>query len=349
MYFVIYVTSFFIFSAMNVGVRGYSKFEFAKFVHDEKYPNLEASCKSFGKTEDVLSGYIYEMYNKIKATYFLGFFKDKKIEKLKNHEYYNENLIQLTVFQKKCEQKEKKLVPTLLKLLKLIPHKIVIKGGIINTEQKSILSGIDITTTISNDFSSMFKNANTPFSPKIESDSRDYMGPHFGDIKYVMDYVSPYYGDVKYVIMKGHLVEAYYERPEETEEKIIKKLSIPCILRINSIRSINGNIKYLTPILNDVLEHKLNGFLNKNIQFELDFSYICKFYSPLQVFKNKNIKVLQYKVLNFTISGYQLNTYFSSRTICVGLTYCLNQRIFYNSEYVEFFELQDSYGETFTI
>ncbi|XP_075235634.1 uncharacterized protein LOC142332853 isoform X6 [Lycorma delicatula] len=318
MYFVIYVTSFFIFSAMNVGVRGYSKFEVAKYVHHEKYPNLEASCKSFGKTEDALSGYIHEMYNKIKATYFLRCFKNSKLEKLKKHKYYEQNLIQLTVFQKKCEEKEKKLVPTLLKLFKLIPNKIVIKGGIINT--------------ISNEFLSTFKTVNIPLSSKIACNSR----------------------------MKGNLLEAYYKcdgwthvmnfslRPEETEAKIIKKLSIPCILRINSIRSINDNIKYLTPILDDDLEDKLNRFLNKNIQFELDFSYICKFYSPLQAFLKQNSKVLQYKVLNFTISGYQLNTYYS-RTSCVGLTYCLNQRIFYNSEYVEDFVLEDSYGETFTM
>ncbi|XP_075235629.1 uncharacterized protein LOC142332853 isoform X2 [Lycorma delicatula] len=343
MYFVIYVTSFFIFSAMNVGVRGYSKFEVAKYVHHEKYPNLEASCKSFGKTEDALSGYIHEMYNKIKATYFLRCFKNSKLEKLKKHKYYEQNLIQLTVFQKKCEEKEKKLVPTLLKLFKLIPNKIVIKGGIINTKKKSILSGIDITTTISNEFLSTFKTVNIPLSSKIACNSR---------------LLFPYYSDVKYVIMKGNLLEAYYKcdgwthvmnfslRPEETEAKIIKKLSIPCILRINSIRSINDNIKYLTPILDDDLEDKLNRFLNKNIQFELDFSYICKFYSP--AFLKQNSKVLQYKVLNFTISGYQLNTYYS-RTSCVGLTYCLNQRIFYNSEYVEDFVLEDSYGETFTM
>ncbi|XP_075235964.1 uncharacterized protein LOC142333047 isoform X2 [Lycorma delicatula] len=332
MYFVIYVTSFFIFSAMNVGVRGYSTFEVDKYVHHKKYPKLKASCKSFGNTEDTLSGYIYQIYKNIIPTYSLGSIMEKKIQKLKSHNHYKYDVIQLTVFQKENDKKETTLIPTVLQLLELIPNKIVIKRGIINSEEKSILSGIDITTTISNDFSSMFKNA----------------------------YLSSY-SDVEYVIMKGNLLKAYYKcndstrvmdfslRPEETEAKIIKKSSIPCILRINSIHSMYHNIKYLTPILDKDLKDKLDEFLNKKIQFELDFSYICKFHSPLQAFLKQKSKVLQYKVLNFTISGYQLNTYYSSQTSYVGLTYCLNQRIFYNSESVEDFVLEDSYGETITI
>ncbi|XP_075236758.1 uncharacterized protein LOC142333458 isoform X41 [Lycorma delicatula] len=377
---IIYVMSFFIFSVENA----YNEnrlFISEKYSQHKKYPNLQARCKSLENDEfakkEFKQSYIKYMYDDVQVSCLSGLFRENKLDKLKEHIYYSNSVVRLTIFEERLGEKEAKLLPTLLQLLDVIPDKIIIKGGIIYTEADSIVSGIDITETISSDTNSnekTYTNISTrlpcdPESPETSdyadleyvmppepngyADLEYVMPPEpngYADLEYVMppdpngyadlEYVMPPepngYADLEYVIMDNTVIYAYYKcgsslekqkfqlRDEETEKKIIKKVEIQCTLRLNTETVMNNFVEDLTPVLSVNEEKSLLQYLfTSYIQFELRFSYICKFVSPLQTFVNKNI--LQYKILNFTVGGYQL-TKFLFLTKCIGLTYCLQHQ-----------------------
>ncbi|XP_075235623.1 uncharacterized protein LOC142332852 isoform X3 [Lycorma delicatula] len=314
----IYFMIFFIFIAVKANEEKYSPSDYNKH---GKYKNLQAS-------------YLSELFDEIDNTIdLLGWLKESNLNKLKNHEYYEKSLIQLSFFGNENNIKKKKILPTLVKLLGLIPSKIIIKGGIINTPENSMLSGIDITDTISHDSRKEFFIIKAPLSSRLPCD--DDWPPEEND-----------YGYVEFVTMKDYVLEAYFNcwygmksktffvRPEETEVRIIKKTAIPCTLRVNKDdRAVMNNVLFLSPTLDKNLKEKLKGYFNTHIKFELNFSYICKFVSPLQAFKGANRKIWQYKLLNFTVSGYQLQYFYSLQPTCVGLTYCLKHQIINHNEF----------------
>ncbi|XP_075236128.1 uncharacterized protein LOC142333100 isoform X7 [Lycorma delicatula] len=212
--------------------------------------------------------------------------------------------ILLTMFENYQVENKLQFLPTLLHLLDAIPDAIIIKGGIINT----------ISNKSTDNYTHPYKDISTslPCNPKAPQTS--------------------IYGDVEYVIMDDTYIYAYYKcgklmqkmkfqlSDEETEKEIIKKIDIQCTLRLRSKEMMKDFFKQLTPIFN-IDEERLK---ENKLQFELKFSYICKFISPLQVFLNKNI--FQYKILNFTVSGYQFIKPTSSKPECLGLTYCLQHQ-----------------------
>ncbi|XP_075235880.1 uncharacterized protein LOC142333001 [Lycorma delicatula] len=340
----IYFMIFFIFIAVKANEEKYSPSDYNK---NEKYKNLQASCQKSVNSEGGFTGYLSELFDKIDNTIdLLGCLKESNLNKLKNHEYYKKNFIQLSIFENenKIKGKKKKLLPTLVKLLGLIPSKIIIKGGIINTPENLMLSGIDITDTISHDSRNEFFITNVPLSSRLPCDD---WHPEEND-----------YGDVEFVTMKDYVLIAYFKcpekwkilgtdtsyemtsktffvRPKETEVRIIKNTAITCTLRVNKDdnRTVMNNVLYLSPTLDKNLKDKLKGYFNTHIKFELNFSYICKFVSPLQAFKGANRKIWQYKLLNFTVSGYQLQYFYSLQPTCVGLTYCLRHQIINHNEY----------------
>ncbi|XP_075236123.1 uncharacterized protein LOC142333100 isoform X2 [Lycorma delicatula] len=280
------------------------------YIHHEKYPNLQASCQTFEK-KSRLENYIKRIYKDIMASYLPENFRKTEVYELIEQ-------ILLTMFENYQVENKLQFLPTLLHLLDAIPDAIIIKGGIINTGLNSIVSGIDITETISNkstdNYTHPYKDISTslPCNPKAPQTS--------------------IYGDVEYVIMDDTYIYAYYKcgklmqkmkfqlSDEETEKEIIKKIDIQCTLRLRSKEMMKDFFKQLTPIFN-IDEERLK---ENKLQFELKFSYICKFISPLQVFLNKNI--FQYKILNFTVSGYQFIKPTSSKPECLGLTYCLQHQ-----------------------
>ncbi|XP_075236698.1 uncharacterized protein LOC142333452 isoform X19 [Lycorma delicatula] len=368
---IIYVMSFFIISAE----KAYDEKELFRpetYVHHAKYANLQASCDA-GVRRKGNTGYIKETYYNIKACWLSGIFGKSKLEKLKNHKYYENDLI---------------------------------KKGIIYTVKNSIVSGIDITETIPTAPTTNSNNATyTDIPTRLDCYSRatekseyadhervmppekkeyadleyvmppelngyadlEYVMPpelnEYADLEYVMppelneyvdleyvmppeineyvdlEYVMPpeinEYVDLEYVIMDGAEMYAHYRcggslekqkfqlSDEESEKKIIKKIDMPCTLRLNTRTIMNNFVVNLTPVLSTIEENSLIDWFTSDVPFELRFSYICKFVSPLQTFVNKNI--LQYKILNFTVSGYQLKK-FKFSTQCIGLTYCLQHQ-----------------------
>ncbi|XP_075235613.1 uncharacterized protein LOC142332849 isoform X2 [Lycorma delicatula] len=325
----IYFMIFFIFIAVKANEEKYSP---SDYNNNEKYKNLQASCQTFVNSEDAFTGYLAWMYKKINDTnHLLGCLKESNLNKLKNHEYYKKHLIQLSIFGNENKIKIKKLLPTLVKLLGLIPSKIMIKGGIINTPENAMLSGIDITET------------KVPLSSRLPCDDWHPEENVYADVEFVTmkDYVLIAYFKCpkKWIISRtdtwyGMKSKTFFVRPEETEVRIIQKTSIPCTLRVNKgDRAVVNNVLFLSPTLDKNLKDKLNGYFNTHIKFELNFSYICKFVSPLQAFKGANRKIWQYKLLNFTVSGYQLQYFYSLQPTCVGLTYCLRHQIINHNEY----------------
>ncbi|XP_075236905.1 uncharacterized protein LOC142333518 isoform X4 [Lycorma delicatula] len=286
---IIYVMSFFILCAENV-------------YREKDCQNSYTFYKSY-------ASYIKEIYEKMEQN--TRWFGNSNFEKLKKQ-------IQLKIFEDETRE-SKTVLPTLLKLLDVIPDKILIKKGIINTEKKSLISGIDITKTIPHDVPNEIITG-YPIST--------YLPCHSWDEK--KDYRA-----VKFVTLDGNYVEAYIDcgrwlafrsfsvSDEEREEVIIDKIPIPCTLRLNTGDDFRKNI---FPILNQNLASKINTVLYSKQQFEIYFSYVCKFISPLQVFKNK--EMMQYKVLNFTVTGYHLNSCIFPNAYN-GLTYCLQHQINY--------------------
>ncbi|XP_075236637.1 uncharacterized protein LOC142333432 isoform X14 [Lycorma delicatula] len=278
---IIYVMSFFMISAEKANDEK-ELFKSEKYSRHEKYPNLQNSCnKAEGKNG------------------FLGLFGETALDKLKKHKYYNED---------------------------------VIKKGKIYTETDSIVSGIDITETISTDDTNTNKQTYTYIPTRLECDSRSATQSTSSDVKHVVAPETSKYDDLEYVIMEGSYIYGYYEcetkqkkmkfqlSDAETEEKIIKKIDISCTLRLKPTTTMDKFFTDLLPTLSTNEKDSLKKLYNSYVQFELRFSYICKFVSPLQTFVNKNI--LQYKILNFTVNGYQLKKFkFSPQ--CIGLTYCL--------------------------
>ncbi|XP_075236620.1 uncharacterized protein LOC142333431 isoform X4 [Lycorma delicatula] len=334
----LYVISFFIFSAENVPLKKWPYIS-TKFNQNEKYPNLQKRCISI-ENKDGFVDYIKEMYKEIQVP-FIKRHKVFKLAKVKNHKYYEKDVIKLTIFEKHQGEKEVKLLSTLYKLLDAIPEKIIIKRGIINTistddtntnkqtEAVSKVSEIDITETSVGISSTVLSNVRSPMTSK--------------------------FGSSEYVIMDGMDVYAYSRgkswlqdkknelRNSETEKEIYKKIEIPCTLRLNTRSTANNFFNRLTPYLNVHEEKWLKHNPNIYVQFELQFSYICKFVSPLQVFLNKNI--LQYKILNFTVSGYQFKKVRLSKSKFFGLTYCLQHQNIDNYEY----DLEDDFFYNFKL
>ncbi|XP_075236703.1 uncharacterized protein LOC142333452 isoform X24 [Lycorma delicatula] len=359
---IIYVMSFFIISAEKFSNET-KIFTSETYVQHEKYPDLRGSCHTAEAKMGFL-GYIKDMYYNINVSRILGIFGENKLDKLKKHKYYENDLIQLKIYEKYSGENENKLLPTLLPVLDAIPDKIIIKKGIIYTGLNSIVSGINITETIPTAPTTNSNNATyTDIPTRLDCYSRateksEYadhervMPPEkkeYADLEYVMppelneyadlEYVMPpeinEYVDLEYVIMDGAEMYAHYRcggslekqkfqlSDEESEKKIIKKIDMPCTLRLNTRTIMNNFVVNLTPVLSTIEENSLIDWFTSDVPFELRFSYICKFVSPLQTFVNKNI--LQYKILNFTVSGYQLKK-FKFSTQCIGLTYCLQHQ-----------------------
>ncbi|XP_075236634.1 uncharacterized protein LOC142333432 isoform X11 [Lycorma delicatula] len=281
---IIYVMSFFMISAEKANDEK-ELFKSEKYSRHEKYPNLQNSCnKAEGK-----NGFL----GSIKGKY------DSNNSSCLSGKYYNED---------------------------------VIKKGKIYTETDSIVSGIDITETISTDDTNTNKQTYTYIPTRLECDSRSATQSTSSDVKHVVAPETSKYDDLEYVIMEGSYIYGYYEcetkqkkmkfqlSDAETEEKIIKKIDISCTLRLKPTTTMDKFFTDLLPTLSTNEKDSLKKLYNSYVQFELRFSYICKFVSPLQTFVNKNI--LQYKILNFTVNGYQLKKFkFSPQ--CIGLTYCL--------------------------
>ncbi|XP_075235823.1 uncharacterized protein LOC142332969 isoform X15 [Lycorma delicatula] len=438
---IIYVMSFFIISAEEANDEK-EIFTPETYVHHEKYPKLQARCHAVHWNKGY-ADYIKGLYHDFNIHWILSIFGETNLDKLKKHKYYENDVIQLKVYEKFSGEKVNTLLPTLVRLLDAIPDKIIIKEGIIYTEADSIISGIDITEiistndpnsddgTVSNDttnsnnatistyttnskdatVSNYTTNSNdakvsndttNSNDAKVSTDttnsndatvstdttnsndatvstdttnsndttvstettnsndltytdipttmlcySRSVETIKYGDFEYVMPPQPNGYADLQYVIMDGTSlftsykckpwlhdkkndlsetppIEATFDlRDEETENNLIKKIDMRCTLRLNTRTVMNNFVEDLTPVLTVIEEKLLENWLTANVPFELRFSYICKFVSPLQTFVNKNI--LQYKILNFTVSGYQLRKLIFS-TQCIGLTYCLQHQ-----------------------
>ncbi|XP_075235939.1 uncharacterized protein LOC142333036 [Lycorma delicatula] len=322
---IIYVMSFFIISAEKT----YDEkelFKSEKYSRHEKYPNLQKSCLTVKEDFGEL-GYIDYIYLKANGCRFPRIFGDTKLDKIKKHKYYEGDIILLKVYEKVIGDKENEIVQTVIDLLDAIPDKIIIKRGIINTEADSIVSGIDITKTEKVTVESETDIHSESNSIESETDIYSYTDISTSLPCNPMSPETSKYGDVEYVIMEGSYIYAYYTcekelkkmkfqlSDEESEEKIIKKIDMPCTLRINTQNIMNDYAENVIPV-SSMDKKKLK---KEYIKFELRFSYICKFVDPLQTFVDKNI--LQYKILNFTVSGYQ-----SKKRKCIGLTYCLKHQ-----------------------
>ncbi|XP_075235829.1 uncharacterized protein LOC142332969 isoform X21 [Lycorma delicatula] len=414
---IIYVMSFFIISAEEANDEK-EIFTPETYVHHEKYPKLQARCHAVHWNKGY-ADYIKGLYHDFNIHWILSIFGETNLDKLKKHKYYENDVIQLKVYEKFSGEKVNTLLPTLVRLLDAIPDKIIIKEGIIYTEADSIISGIDITEiistndpnsddgTVSNDttnsnnatistYTTNSKDATVSTDTTNSNDatvsndttnsndatvstdttnsndttvstettnsndltytdipttmlcySRSVETIKYGDFEYVMPPQPNGYADLQYVIMDGTSlftsykckpwlhdkkndlsetppIEATFDlRDEETENNLIKKIDMRCTLRLNTRTVMNNFVEDLTPVLTVIEEKLLENWLTANVPFELRFSYICKFVSPLQTFVNKNI--LQYKILNFTVSGYQLRKLIFS-TQCIGLTYCLQHQ-----------------------
>ncbi|XP_075236618.1 uncharacterized protein LOC142333431 isoform X2 [Lycorma delicatula] len=360
----LYVISFFIFSAENVPLKKWPYIS-TKFNQNEKYPNLQKRCISI-ENKDGFVDYIKEMYKEIQVP-FIKRHKVFKLAKVKNHKYYEKDVIKLTIFEKHQGEKEVKLLSTLYKLLDAIPEKIIIKRGIINTnstdvtnsnkktEADSKVSEIDITETISTDDTNTNKQTEAVSKVSEIDITETSVGISSTVLSNVRSPMTSKFGSSEYVIMDGMDVYAYSRgkswlqdkknelRNSETEKEIYKKIEIPCTLRLNTRSTANNFFNRLTPYLNVHEEKWLKHNPNIYVQFELQFSYICKFVSPLQVFLNKNI--LQYKILNFTVSGYQFKKVRLSKSKFFGLTYCLQHQNIDNYEY----DLEDDFFYNFKL
>ncbi|XP_075236234.1 uncharacterized protein LOC142333173 isoform X2 [Lycorma delicatula] len=345
----LYVMSFFIFSAESVPLNKWP-FISTKFNQHEKYPNLQNSCISM-QNKDGFVDYIKGMYKEIHICFITKLCKRINLESLKKHKYYDHDVIKLTIFEKHLGENEVKLLPTLLKLLNVIPDTIIKKD--------SIVSGIDITETISTDAT----NSNQEIIPTdaknsnkktISTDAKNRNKKTSVDIssRVLYNVRSPKtskYGSLEYVIMDRMNIYAYINcksslqdkkdklRNSETEKEIYKKIEIPCTLRLNTRSITNNFFEQLTPVLNINEENLLKYGSDTYVQFELQFSYICKFVSPLQVFSDDNI--LQYKILNFTVSGYHFKKNKVSKSEFFGLTYCLQHQNIDNYDY----DLEDDF------
>ncbi|XP_075236641.1 uncharacterized protein LOC142333433 [Lycorma delicatula] len=330
----LYVMSFFIFSAENTPI-GKWLFKSEKYSRHEKYPNLQNSCVTVEK-KNPFERYLRDTYHVFREFKISRIFGETKLDKLKKHKYYTNYLTMLMIDQESHGDKEKQILPTLLQLLDAIPDTIIIKKGIINTEADSIVSGIDITETISTDDTNTNKQT-------ISTDDTNSNKKTYTDIstRLPCDPMSPEtsdYADVKHVVMEGSYIYAYYEckkklkkmkfqlSDEERETKLIKKIDVPCTLRFYIADTRNTFYKNVIPVLSRNEEEMRKLKFYSKIQYEIRFSYLCKFVSP--VFLPNQIT--QYKMINFTLSSYQIKRFFFSNPKCIGLTYCLqNQDVNY--------------------
>ncbi|XP_075235694.1 uncharacterized protein LOC142332888 [Lycorma delicatula] len=347
----LYVMSFFIFSVENVPLNKWP-FVSTKFNECRKYPNLQTRCTSI-ENKNGFVDYVKGMYKKLQFTSIKEYIKTVKLEKLKKHKYFEKDVIQLTIFEEHLGEKEVKFLSPILKLLNAIPDTIIIKKGIIYTKAVSIVSGIDVTETISTDATNSnqeiiptdAKNSNkktsVDISSRVLSNARSPKTSKYGSLEYViMDHMDIY----AYSRGKSWLQNKKNKlRNSETEKEIYKKIEIPCTLRLNTRSTVNNFFNRLTPILNVNEESWLKFEADSKVQFELQFSYICKFISPLQVFSNNNI--LQYKILNFTVSGYHFKKIKECKSKFFGLTYCLQHQNIDNYDY----DLEDNFLYNFNL
>ncbi|XP_075209983.1 uncharacterized protein LOC142317365 isoform X2 [Lycorma delicatula] len=216
--------------------------------------------------------------------------------------------------------------PALLKLLNKIPQNIMIKGGIIHTKGKSLISGIGVKN-LSNYSQNAISppgtiNTNKFFTDRplcyIKNNPNNYFLPKNNYITMDRIYVS-----VTYKCNSGIIREYFRVSQEYNLQNTVEVNDMTCFLQSNKKKE------------TDKYNYKRNttgkGF--SGLHFELYFSYTCRFFVQTSVPHVRFINFANMPVYisyRFTISGYHLNSH-----QIIDLTYLVIQRPINNEIFPE--------------
>ncbi|XP_075211137.1 uncharacterized protein LOC142318436 isoform X2 [Lycorma delicatula] len=214
------------------------------------------------------------------------------------------------------------IIPVLGELLKKIPKQIMIKGGIIHTKEKSLISGINVKNlSIYNKNSiippySVSKIKPLTIAPKCFPKREPFRFTKPSRIYITMDctYVFARYQ------CDGYIYQDYFFVSDEYNlENTVEKNDMSCFLQSNTPNK-TDNFNYT---------HKMTGKeeIFSGLHFELYFSYICRLFVGVPryegIFGEVNIIPL-YQRYKFTVSGYHLKNQQSNHI--TGLTYLVTQK-----------------------
>ncbi|XP_075209793.1 uncharacterized protein LOC142317269 [Lycorma delicatula] len=214
------------------------------------------------------------------------------------------------------------IIPVLRELLKKIPKQIMIKGGIIHTKEKSLISGINV------------KNLSTYNKNSIIPPNSVYEGITLTEVPYCLPKRYPYditlpYGayitmDSTYVSVTikcdGFIDQKYfYVSVEYNLENTVEKNDMSCFLQSSTPKK-PDNFNYIRKTTGK--EENFSG-----LYFELYFSYICRSYVtvPVYITEPNNVKSIPlYQSYKFTVGGYHSKS--TNRNQITGLRYLVTQK-----------------------
>ncbi|XP_075209795.1 uncharacterized protein LOC142317270 isoform X2 [Lycorma delicatula] len=213
------------------------------------------------------------------------------------------------------------IIPVLRELLKKIPKKIMIKGGIIHTKKKSLISGINVKN-----LSTYNKNSITPPNSVSKINPLTIAPQCFPQREPYNTIPSRVYitMDCTYVFARyqcdGDIYQDYFFVSDKYNlENTVEKNDMSCFLQSNTPNK-TDNFNYT---------HKMTGKeeIFSGLHFELYFSYICKLFVGVPRYDSSLSDVRSiplYQSYKFTVSGYHLKN--QQNNHITGLRYLVTQK-----------------------
>ncbi|XP_075231293.1 uncharacterized protein LOC142330108 isoform X7 [Lycorma delicatula] len=277
--------------------------EYTECTRDE---TLSCSCPSMNDCEikEIKpTMYLEDLFGSRALSWLTSSSDRTSLEYLKDHKYFKSNSFKIELFEDTFKNRID-IIPTLLKLLNKIPENIMIKGGIIYTKGKSLISGISVKN-----LSTYNKDAiKPPHVVKEKNRSRD-------DIP-----------DRIYVTSDTALLDYFRVTDYTSLEYAVEDNDMNCFLHSNTHNE-KDKYNYIRNMTGEEFkmerkeEEKFSG-----AHFELYFSYICRSsidvhtYNPFSVSVSRIPVYISYR---FTVGSYLKRKHGHQIT---GLTYLVTQK-----------------------
>ncbi|XP_075231288.1 uncharacterized protein LOC142330108 isoform X2 [Lycorma delicatula] len=289
--------------------------EYTECTRDE---TLSCSCPSMNDCEikEIKpTMYLEDLFGSRALSWLTSSSDRTSLEYLKDHKYFKSNSFKIELFEDTFKNRID-IIPTLLKLLNKIPENIMIKGGIIYTKGKSLISGISVKN-----LSTYNKDAIKP--PHVVKENKTIKVPTCVNKKNRSRDDIP---DRIYVTSDTALLDYFRVTDYTSLEYAVEDNDMNCFLHSNTHNE-KDKYNYIRNMTGEEFkmerkeEEKFSG-----AHFELYFSYICRSsidvhtYNPFSVSVSRIPVYISYR---FTVGSYLKRKHGHQIT---GLTYLVTQK-----------------------
>ncbi|XP_075209978.1 uncharacterized protein LOC142317363 isoform X3 [Lycorma delicatula] len=309
----IFIFNLLMFNAINAFLE-LNPDEYTECTRDE---TLSYSCQSMQNCviKDVKSTKnLKSAFNRVKVSFFTRI-------------YFQNNYFKIHLFEDTYANRNE-ITPTLLELLNKIPRYMMIKGGIIHTKGKSLISGINVkdlsiytkhAKSVSYD---LHENKTLTVAPRCYKRSIPgvFLTPTYSYITMDCTYVY-----VTSICFLGSKLEYYKVSEKYNLQNTVENKDMTCFLYSN-----NEKDKYN-------YQQNTTGEKFSGLHFELYFSYTCRLFVRVPITSsepNAEYSIMPvYQSYKFTLGGYDLKSEDSHKI--TGLTYLVTQTAVANDIFPE--------------